>query len=100
MATKPRPDKKKVIDEEFTDEMLVSYLVWEPSEGESKSFQVLVKAYRGMTASAFKRFLVFFKEAGLDINAKNKEGASFIDLIRPNIKFKEYVDIMVEAGVE
>ncbi|MBL4866289.1 MAG: PA4642 family protein [Pseudomonadales bacterium] len=100
MATKPRPDKKKVIGEEFTDEMLVSYLEWEPSEGEFKSFQVLLKAYRGMTATAFRRFLVFFKEAGYDINVKNKEGVSFLETIRPNVRFSEYVDIMVEAGAE
>ncbi|MBV1882929.1 MAG: PA4642 family protein [Pseudomonadales bacterium] len=98
MATKPRPDKKKVIDEVFTDEMLLSYLAWEPPQGESKSFQVLVKAYRGMTSSAFKRFLVFFKEAGYDINAKDSGGVSFLESITPNIRFAEYVDILVEAG--
>jgi len=98
--TKPRPDKKKVIDEEFTDEMLKSHLAWEPVEGESKSFQVLVKAYQGMTASAFERFLVFFKEAGYDVNARNKDGVSFVDTIKPNKLFTEYVDILVAAGAK
>ena len=84
------PSQPQVTDEIWDDERVKSFLDLQ-SLGESADFHVLLKAYRGMRPEDFERFLVFFNEAGRNLDAcdkssrtlwqiiaKHRQGAAFI----------------------
>ncbi|MBT6058025.1 MAG: hypothetical protein HOG51_08300, partial [Gammaproteobacteria bacterium] len=49
-------------DEDWSDERLKSFLEVEPPEGVPADYNILLRAYRGMTAELFQRFIVFYIE--------------------------------------
>tara|TARA_B110000444_G_scaffold202062_1_gene194211 strand:- start:1586 stop:1906 length:321 start_codon:yes stop_codon:yes gene_type:complete len=85
-------------DEEWSDERLKAGLDVLPPEGLPKDYNILLRAYRGMTADLFARFIVFFTEAGHDINVNLEDGSSFLDLVSRHRKSVEYADILKQAG--
>ena len=68
-------------DEEWSDERLKTFLSVEPPESLPADYNILLRAYRGMTAEVFARFLPFFNEAGKNINEKLENGSTFLDLV-------------------
>ena len=93
-----RKDKKQVIGDEISDDYIKSFLQFEPADGvTSPSLHKLVKAYRGLRIDDFERFLVFFKEAGLDLDGKDEHGQTFVDLIKDQRNAAEYIELIDNA---
>jgi hypothetical protein len=92
-----RKDKKQVIGEEISDDKIKLFLAVEPADDTPPSLHKLVKAYRGLRADDFERFVGFFVEAGYDLDIRNEAGQDFIDLIRDHRKAEPYVDAVRSA---
>jgi hypothetical protein len=93
------PDKPKVIDEEWSDERVKSFLVSQP-KGEGSDYTTLLKAYQAMIAEDFARFVEFFVEAGRDLNAVNDNGETMLDRIAEHRKSVGYARAMEDAGAK
>lgn len=76
------PTQPQVTDEVWDDERVKTFITMEPHGNESADYHVLLKAYRGMRASDFVRFLVFFKEAGRDVDACDSYGQTIWETIK------------------
>ena len=87
-------------DEEWSDERLKTFLQLEPPEGMPADYNILLKAYRGMTANLFARFLPFYVEAGRDINITIDDGSTFLDLVLQHRKSTDYAEALKENGAE
>lgn len=85
-------------DEEWSDERLKAGLDVLPPEGLPHDYNILLRAYRGMTAGLFARFIVFYADAGHDINVRLEDGSTFLDLVSRHRKSVEYADILKQAG--
>ena len=85
-------------DEEWSDERLKAGLDVLPPEDLPHDYNILLRAYRGMTAELFARFIVFYKDAGHDINVSLENGSTFLDLVSRHRKSVEYADILKQAG--
>jgi|TARA_B110000263_G_scaffold219845_1_gene207326 hypothetical protein len=101
-----REDKKSgaqraqqaIRDEEWSDERLKAGLDVLPPEGLPHDYNILLRAYRGMTADLFARFIVFYADAGHDINVSLEDGSTFLDLVSLHRKSSEYGEILKQAG--
>ena len=85
-------------NEEWSDERLKACLNVLPPEGLPHDYNILLRAYRGMTAELFARFIVFYTDAGHDINVSLEDGSTFLDLVSRHRKSVEYADILRQAG--
>jgi hypothetical protein len=83
--------------EDWSDERVKGYLDRQAPDGHNADFHVLVTAYKHMRAHDFERFVVFFKEAGRDLNAVGPEGKSLLELVRGHAKSGEFVTILEAA---
>ncbi|WP_028240667.1 PA4642 family protein [Stutzerimonas azotifigens] len=92
-----RKDKKQVIGEEIADESIKLFLQPEPADDTPPSLHKLVKAYRGLRVDDFERFLKFFVEAGYDLDARDAQGRSFIDLIADQRQAAPYIELVQSA---
>ncbi|MDF2399231.1 hypothetical protein GWQ44_27095 [Pseudomonas sp. 3MA1] len=92
-----RKDKKQVIGDEISDEQIKLFLDFEPVDATSPSLHKLIKAYRGLRIDDFERFLVFFLEAGLDLDGKDERGQTFVDLIKDQRNAADYIELMNNA---
>ena len=92
-----RKDKKQVIGEEMSDDAIKLFLDFEPADGTPPSLHKLVKAYRGLRIDDFERFLGFFREAGLDLDARDAQGQDFIALIRDQRQAEPYIEALQAA---
>lgn len=87
-------------NEEWSDERLKGYLELLPPAGMPRDYAILLKAYRGMTAELFARFIPFFIEAGKDINSELSDGSTFLDHVSEHRKSTEYAIILKQAGAK
>jgi len=85
-------------DEEWSDERLKTFLELEPPEGMPAEYNILLKAYRGMTADLFERFLAIYVEAGKDINISLPDGSTFLDLVSRHRKSTDYAAALESSG--
>ena len=85
-------------DEEWSDERLKTFLFLEPPAGFPADYNILLKAYRGMTAKLFARFIPLFIEEGKDVNAALTDDSTFLDLVSRHRKSTDYVATLEEAG--
>jgi len=85
-------------DEEWSDERLQTFLTLEPPESLPADYNVLLKAYRGMTAKLFARFLPIFIAAKRDINTRLENGSTFLDLVLQHRKSVAYADALRDNG--
>lgn len=92
-----RKDKKQVIGEEISDEAIKAFLEPEPADETPASLHKLIKAYRGLRADDFERFLGFFVEAGFDLNAKDAKGQDFVALIADQRQAEPYIELIKAA---
>ncbi len=97
MSTK---DKVKVIGEELDETKVARYLEMQPAGDENVDFHVLVKAYRGLPAEAFERFLQLFRDQGRDINARDRQGRTLLQIATEHKSHPEYVDVLKKFGAE
>ncbi len=87
-------------DEEWSDERLKTFLSLEPPASLPADYNILLKAYRGMTVELFERFLPFFIEAGKDINVTLDDGSTFLDLVSQHRKSTAYASVLENHGAE
>ncbi len=91
-------EKAKVIGEELDESKVARYLDMQPVGDENADFHVLTKAYRGLPADPFARFLDMFVAAGRNINAHDNKGRTFLATIIGNVGQTEYADIARQRG--
>ncbi len=75
-----KKDKQKVLNETIDDERLREFFMLEAPDGIDNDYHVLERAYRGLQAPDFERFLAVFSERGGNINAAGPNG-SLLDVI-------------------
>ncbi len=92
-----RKDKKQVVGDEIGDEPIKLFLAFEPADATSPSLHKLIKAYRGLRADDFARFVSFFQAAGYDLNATDAQGNDFVALIQDQRQAGPYIDIINAA---
>lgn len=92
-----RKDKQKVVGEEISDESIKLFLEPEPADDTPHSLHKLIKAYRGLRADDFERFIGFFTEAGYDLQAKDAEGRDIVDLIGDQRQAAPYIEAIRAA---
>lgn len=92
-----RKDKKQVIGDEIGDEQIKLFLDFEPVDATSPSLHKLIKAYRGLRVDDFGRFLVFFREAGYDLDVTDEQGNTFVTLIKDQRNAEEYIELIEQA---
>ena len=91
-------DKEKVIGEELDTTKVARFLEMQPHGEENADFHVLLKAYRGLPAEAFERFLEMFKNSGRDINARDSQDRTLLQLAEANTRHPEYIAILKKFG--
>jgi len=92
-----RKEKKQVIGEAIGDEAIKLFLQPEPADETPPSLHKLIKAYRGLRVDDFRRFLVFFKEAGYDLGATDANGQDFVAVIADQRQAQPYIELVQEA---
>ncbi|KAE9639418.1 MULTISPECIES: PA4642 family protein [Pseudomonas] len=92
-----RKDKKQVIGDEIGDEQIKLFLDFEPVDATSPSLHKLIKAYRGLRIDDFERFLGFFVEAGYDVDGKDEQGKTFVELIADQRNAPEYIELIEKS---
>ncbi|AIC22252.1 MULTISPECIES: PA4642 family protein [Pseudomonas] len=92
-----RKDKKQVIGDEIGDAQIKLFLDFEPADATSPSLHKLIKAYRGLRIDDFERFLVFFVEAGYDLDGKDEHGKDFVALIQDQRNAADYIELIEKA---
>lgn len=93
-----RKDKKQVIGEPMTDEQVRRYLAVEPPAGTDRDFHCLERAYRGLRAHDFERFLAFFLAEGRNPVATGPDGRTITDVIAGHTASAEYLSALRQAG--
>ncbi|MEH6688560.1 MAG: PA4642 family protein [Halopseudomonas sabulinigri] len=93
-----RKDKEKVVGEPMTDEQVAVFLQARPYADESVDLHLLVRAYRGLRAEDFARFLVMFKGEGFDLNATDEQGNTFLQTVKTHAQGEDYVNVLEAAG--
>lgn len=92
-----RKDKKQVIGDEIGDEQIKLFLDFEPVDATSPSLHKLIKAYRGLRIDDFERFLGFFVAAGYDVDGKDEQGKTFVELIADQRNASDYIELIEKA---
>jgi len=85
-------------NEEWSDERLKTFLTLEPPAGMPADYNILLKAYRGMTEELFERFLPLFLDGGHDLNSTLEDGSTFLDQVNRHSKSGAYAAALKEAG--
>ncbi len=93
-----KKDKAKVLNEEMSDEQIRGFLAAHPPVHVHADFHCLVRAYRGLTAPDFERFLAVFVGAGRDINARNEHGETLLQVVATHESSTEYAEALKQAG--
>lgn len=88
----------EVRDEEWSDARLGAFLDLLPPASLPADYNILLKAYRGMTAPLYARFIKLYVAAGHDLNVKLEDGSSFLDLVAKHRKSAEYAAILAASG--
>ncbi len=93
-----RKDKAKVLDEQWDDARVASFLDPRPGDGDNADFQLLRRAYQSMRDSDFARFVPLFQDAGRDLNATGPEGKTLLEEIAEHRYGTPYGDILKQHG--
>ncbi|MBU2863908.1 PA4642 family protein [Reinekea marina] len=89
-----KKDKKRIEDEQWSEEQLQDYLNFQPLDDTDVDFQCLYRAYTRMNADVFEVFVDRFIEAGRNVNAQNKQGQSLADIIADHKKGAPYLQAL------
>jgi hypothetical protein len=95
-----KKDKQKVLGEVFDDARIKTFLQYQAPAGVDPDYHLLEKAYRGMKAENFATFVNFFLEAGKNINARNPQGATLLEIAGQHRNSESYVEILKENGAQ
>ena len=61
---------------------------------------MLMKSYQSMRASDFEKFVSYFLEQNRDVNARNPDDESVLDIVRQHHNSGEFAKILTVAGAE
>lgn len=89
LPTPARKDKKAVIDEVITDALLEQFFDLLPPEGVERDYHILERAYRGLPAADFARFVELFVSRRHNLNARGPDG-TMLEIIDTHRKGAEY----------
>jgi hypothetical protein len=93
LASLPSPvkkkDKKAIIDEVITDALMEQFFELLPPAGVERDYHMLERAYRGLPAADFARFIDLFVSRKHNINSKGPYG-TMLDVISTHRKGGEY----------
>lgn len=92
-----RKDKKQVIGEEISEDSIRLFLQPEPADDTPPALHKLIKAYRGLRVDDFERFLAMFVAEGHDLDARDANGRSFIDLVSDQRQAEPYIELIRAA---
>jgi hypothetical protein len=84
--------------EDWSDERVKGYLNRQAPDGDNADFHVLYTAYKHMRAFDFERFVGFFLAAGRDLNARNSDGMTLLELVRQHPAAADIVAILEQAS--
>lgn len=87
-------------NEEWSDERLRSFLALEPPAHLPADYNILLKAYRGMTADLFARFLPLFLAGGHDINVALADGSTMLDEVSRHRRSSDYAQALKDNGAK
>jgi hypothetical protein len=90
--------QKATRDEDWSDQRLKTFFDLLPPEGMPVDYNILLKAYRGLTADLFARFVPLFVEAGYNINSPLPDGTTMLDLVSNHRKSGDYAQALIDAG--
>ncbi len=93
-----RKDKKQVIGEDMTDAQVRVFLNAEPPAGVSRDFHRLERAYRGLRAHDFIRYLAFFVAEGGNLDATDPQGRTLKMVLSKHGNGEEYIAALTAAG--
>ncbi|HBD12298.1 MAG TPA: hypothetical protein DCZ13_09135 [Porticoccaceae bacterium] len=86
-----RKDKQKVLGEVFDEARIRTFLDFQPPEGVDADYHALEKAYRGMKAENFVTFLEIFVDAGRNVQARNPQGKTLLQVISGHQRAEGYI---------
>lgn len=92
------PSQPKVVDEEWSDERIASFLSLKPYDDTDPDYHVLNKAYEHMIEDNFARFVAVFVAAGRNLNPCDSQGESFLSHVRKHRRSAHYAAILEKAG--
>ena len=92
-----KKDKAKVLDEQWDDERVASFLEVRPGDGEDADYTLLLRAYQSMRDSDFARFIPLFSDAGRDLNAPGPDGRTLLELLSEHRYGEPYAAILRDA---
>jgi hypothetical protein len=84
-----KKDKKAVIQEVITDALLEQFFSLQPPAGVERDYHILERAYRGLLAPDFVRFVDLFVSRGHNIAAKGAQG-TMLEVISTHRKGGDY----------
>ena len=84
-----KKDKKAVIQEVITDALLEQFFSLQPPAGVDRDYHILERAYRGLLAPDFARFVDLFVSRGHNLQAKGPQG-TMLEVIRTHRKGGDY----------
>lgn len=92
-----KKDKAKVLDEQWDDERVASFLAPRPGDGSRPDHRLLLRAYQSMRAADFARFIPLFVQAGRDLSAPGPDGRTVLEEIREHRYGTDYAAIIEDA---
>ena len=84
------------VNEGWVDQRIRGFLELRPFGDQSADFHVLLKAYQGMRAADFERFIGFFIDAGRDVNARDDKGRTILEIISNHKHAAGYIKVLEE----
>lgn len=93
-----RKDKEKVLDEQWDDARVASFLQERPGDGENADYQLLLRAYQSMRESDFARFVNMFRAANRDVSATGPDGQSLSELMSEHRYGAAYAEILANGN--
>jgi len=93
-----RKDKAKVLDEQWDDARVASFLEARPGDGADADHRILLRAYQSMRAEDFARFVPMFVAAGRNLDATGPDGRSVLQEIGEHHYGAPYAEILRRAG--
>jgi hypothetical protein len=93
-----RKDKAKVLDEQWDDNRVASFLEPRPGDGPHADHRILLRAYQSMRDKDFARFLPLYCAAGRDLNASGAEGKTVLEEVSEHHYGKPYAELLRTHG--
>ena len=77
-----KKDKKKVVDEVWTEDRIKAFLTLKPADPVEADFHRLLKAYQSMRVEDFALFVDLFVKEGGCIDAVSRKGDTVLSILK------------------